>query len=456
MPNIPRVYISAIKKTSGKTTVAVAVNRLMRERGLVVQPFKKGPDFIDPMWHTQASGRYCRNLDFFFLNRKDIVGYFVDKCQGADIAVIEGNHGLFDDIRPEGGTDNASLARLLVSPVLLVIDVKEMGRTVVPVVLGCQQFDRNLTIGGVILNRVQNPRQESRIRKAIEVYTRIPVLGAIPEDEGITILQRHLGLSATLSPSDREKIVSSIADLVEGFIDLDGIISVAGRAGEIEDTGYKQMRCRRAHSVRIGVAYDEAFNFYYNDNLELLELCGGVLSFFSPLRDSSLPEVDALYIGGGFPEIFLEELEANVGIRNQVREFIMDGLPVYAECGGLVYLAREVSFERSHGKMVGVVDAGVRFSKKPVGHGYTILRPLVEDGYWWGGVSEIRGHEFHHARLDVFGFLNCAFNVERGFGVNGSCDGIVVRNSLASFTHVYSPGSPEFLLKWVEFIQSVS
>jgi len=452
MVNIPRLYVAAIKKTSGKTTVAIALNRILSQKDLVVQPFKKGPDFIDPMWHTQAAKRICRNLDFFFLSKEKLVSYFFEKVQRADIAVIEGNHGLFDDIKAEGGSDNAALAKLLSVPVILVLDVKETGRSVVPIILGSQQFDKDIKIGGVILNRVQSDRQKKVLIEAIKIYTNIPILGVIPESKDISILQRHLGLSATLKSNEKENIISGIAGYLERFLDIEKIIKIANSAEDFSKTAKnEQMESKENYDINIGIAKDEAFSFYYPDNLEFLESLGCSLNFFSPMEDK-LPEADALYIGGGFPEIYLNELESNIGMRANIKKFVENGMPVYAECGGLAYLTKKITFNEIKGEMVSAIDAETIFQKKPVGHGYTILKPISKNKGWWNNLKIIRGHEFHHALLKKSN-NEYAFKIERGFGINGASDGLIFKNSMASFTHIYAPGNPEFFIEWVKFVK---
>jgi len=453
---IPRVYIAAIKKTSGKTTIAIALNRIFKEMNMIVQPFKKGPDFIDPMWHTQAAGRACRNLDFFFLPKARIANYFISKAKDADISIIEGNHGLFDDIEVEGGSDNATLAKLLSTPIILIIDVKEMGRTIVPIILGCKNFDTDLKIGGVILNRIQNSRQKKRLEEAISRYINIPILGTIPENKDISIAQRHLGLSSTLSRVEREEVICKISDYLKRFLDIKGILRLANSTDRLPDEQDFETNQydKKQYNSDIGVALDEAFNFYYPDNLEALESLGCTLHFFSPLRDSRLPKVDAIYIGGGFPELFLEELESNETLRGDLRKFIESGKPLYAECGGLVYLTKKIGFRGKEGNMVGAIDTESSFQEKPVGHGYTILEPNTNHKGWWSRLRNLVGHEFHHALLNKTD-NRCAFKIKRGFGINRVCDGIITKNSLASFTHIHALGNVGFFAEWVGFIENL-
>ncbi len=448
--NIPRIYISAIKKSSGKTIIAVAINRILLKKGLTVQPFKKGPDFIDPMWHTKAANRSCRNLDFFFLPDEKLLAYFADKTKESDIAVIEGNHGLFDDINTKGETDNASLAKLLKSPVILVMDVKEMGRSIVPIILGCSDFDKSLRIGGIILNKIQSYRQEKRLKEAISLYTDIPIVGAIPETDDIHIPYRHLGLFSTLKDEEKEQFISKLAEFAERFLDIETIIKIANTAETTEFNIQLDNNDKEKFNITIGIAYDKAFNFYYKDNFEEMEKYGCKLKFFSPLYDSHIPCMDALYIGGGFPEIFAKTLENNLSIKKEINAFIDNNMPVYAECGGLIYLTNSITYNNKRYKMVSAIKTETSFHKKPVGHGYTILKPTKNAPGWWSKIQTVKGHEFHHASLSEK-INRFAFEVKRGFGIDGKHDGIAINNLLASFTHIYAPSS-SFFREWIRHI----
>ncbi len=446
--SVPRLYISAIKKTSGKTTIAIAINRILKDMGFKVQPYKKGPDFIDPMWHSVAAHRSGRNLDFFLMGKSMIKTHFLKTSSDADIAVIEGNHGLFDDINIYGGSDNASLAKLLKAPVILIMDVKEVGRTAVALIKGCMEFDRELQIAGVILNRVQNNRQKKKLMDAINAYLSIPIVGAIPEKENMAILQRHLGLSSTMTQEEKEKRIKEIASTIKPFLDMKSIINIADKAGRVTATVNTEETEKEHLNLRIGVAFDEAFNFYYPENMETLKESGCEIVHFSPLKDGSLPDVDAIYIGGGFPEIFAEELQENSSMRKQLKEFIERGGSVYAECGGLIYLTKSITFKSKTSSMVGAIDATVEFTTKPVGHGYTILEPS-ETVHWLKNTPAIKAHEFHHAKLTIEK-KRCAFNILRGFGVDGECDGVVEKNTIAAFSHQYAPSS-QFFTRWLKF-----
>ncbi len=494
-------YISAAKRNSGKTTLSIAICRLLKQKNFTVQPFKKGPDFIDPMWLGIASQKNCYNLDFYFLSKKKIVKHFMERSAESDISIVEGNHGLYDSTDLYGRTSNASLAKLLCLPVILVVDVSEINRSIVPMILGFKDFDKNLKLSGLLLNKVHSKRHEKNLIRAIKYYTDVNVVGAVPNIAEVSIKQRHLGLVSTLAKGELNELIEKITGMVSGYIDISAILKMsnvtAGKmakkigspvnpffdsdnsnaAGEHinisasnaaplhTDNGNHNINNinniinnipNRKKRLKIGIALDNAFNFYYNENLEELEALGSELVFFSPLNDQVLPDVDAVYIGGGFPEVFAQALEANHSIRIDIKEKVEEGLPVYAECGGLMYLCRSITHNETESAMVGIIDADVKLTKKPKGHGYTMLKPLNysrDSWQWHQKVRTLKGHEFHHSFLDNMPDACFGFNIIRGYGVNGSNDGIIYKNVLASFTHVYSKASPSWFKKWVSFIK---
>ncbi len=460
------IYIAAAKRNSGKTTVSIALSRLFKNRGLSVQPFKKGPDFIDSMWLNIASGKKIYNLDFYFMPRNKIKKHFLTHSLGSDISIVEGNHGLHDSLDMHGRSSNAEMAKLLGLPVIFLIDVGELNRGVVPLIMGFQQFDRDVNIKGIILNKVHSKRHEKNLIKAIHYYTDLKIVGNIPNNLEYSIKQRHLGLLSTLSSEERENFVADMSSKISDFIDTDSIIKISKIAKKscsaVKDSAVlppnKNKKRITRNTVKIGIAYDNAFNFYYNENIEVLERLGCEIIKFSPLKDAFLPDVDAFYIGGGFPEIFSGELQANINIRREMKRRIEEGIPVYAECGGLMYLCKSISYENNFHEMVGVIDANVKFTKKPKGHGYTKLSPFFYDrkeGLWFNKIKSIKGHEFHHSFIDMSSSISSdlVFNVKKGFGVNGTGDGIAYKNILAGYTHIYSASSSGWFKNWVAFIK---
>lgn len=451
------LFISAAHKSSGKTTVALGLCAALSARGLAVQPFKKGPDYIDPMWLSAAAGRACRNLDFHLMGREEIAASFARHAAAADIAVIEGNKGLYDGLDLDGANSNAALARLLGSPVILVLDARGMTRGVAPLILGYQAFDRSISIAGVILNNLGGARHEAKLRAVIEHYTDVPVVGAVPLDPGVTIVERHLGLVPSNEARGAGRAVDAIRAHIAAHVDLNRLLGIARYAAPLPQVA----RCsaaapREAHDrVRIGIARDAAFGFYYADDLEALADAGAELVPIDFLRAAALPPVDGLIIGGGFPEARMRELEANAGFRRTLRAAIEEGLPVYAECGGLMYLARRVIWNGASAEMVGAIPADVVMHERPVGRGYMQLAATGDAPWSPAAAGEaVPAHEFHYSSLEnVAGGLRFAYEVKRGYGVDGARDGIVYRNVLASYCHLRGAGSRGWAHPFVKFVR---
>ena len=338
-----------------------------------MQPFKKGPDYIDPLWLGQASGRPCHNLDFYLSSHEEIQRSFVKHGHDSEIQLIEGNHGLYDGLDLEGSNSNAALAALLDAPVILVIDVQGMTRGIAPLVLGYQQFDPNIRIGGIILNQVRGDRHESRLRAVLEHYTDVPVLGAVKHDPKLKIVERHLGLMPSNENKEAEQKIGYIGERIAQQIDLDALLEVAAPSSELATTEFAGPPPTKK-DVRLGIARDAAFGFYYPGDLEALEYAGAELVPFDTLKDKQLPDIDALFIGGGFPEVHMETLSNNTAMRGAIRDAIESGMPVYAECGGLMYLARRINWGSKSCEMVGVIPGDIEMHERPVGRGYTRLK----------------------------------------------------------------------------------
>jgi cobyrinic acid a,c-diamide synthase len=312
-----RMLISAAHKSSGKTMVSIGLCAALKNRGHVVQPYKKGPDYIDPMWLSQAAGRACRNLDLYLMERDDIVATF--ERHSAEINLVEGNKGLYDGLALDGSNSNAALAKQLDLPVFLVIDARGMTRGIAPLILGYQAFDSEINIAGVILNNLGGSRHEAKLRAVIEHYTDVPVVGAIHYDERLSIIERHLGLMPSNESQIATEKIKQIGDAIAEQVDLDKLLALSKK--EPLDVPHKAvvspLPC--GDKVRIGIARDRAFGFYYADDLDALEAAGAELVPFDALHDARLPEIDALYIGGGFPETCAAELEANSALRTQIK-----------------------------------------------------------------------------------------------------------------------------------------
>jgi cobyrinic acid a,c-diamide synthase len=441
----PRLVVAAPQGRSGKTTVTLGLCAALAGRGLLIQPFKKGPDYIDPSWLTEAAGRSCRTLDpFFLVSEPAIRQAFCRGAAGADLSLVEGNHGLYDSLDDEGSSSTAAVARSLQAPVLLVVNAARMSRSVAAMVKGYQLFEPDTNIAAVILNNVAQSRHEAKLRRAIEQHCGLPVLGALPRSDALTIPDRHLGLVPRAEDEQLIPALEACRAAAEQHLDLDGVLALARTAPSLpawSESG-TLAPARRAGTVRIGVIRDRAFTFYYPENLEALVEAGAELLFIDALHAAALPDVAGLYIGGGFPEMFMAELAANTGLRGDIRAAAEQGLPIYAECGGLMYLARRITWGDSSAEMVGALPCEVEMTGRPQGHGYVVAQTVAANPFLPVGTL-LRGHEFHHSRLVyLVGELNTAYKLDRGQGVGAGRDGLIHKNILAAYMHLHAAGSP--------------
>jgi len=456
-----KLLISAAHKSSGKTTVTVGLCAALTAQGLRVQPFKKGPDYIDPMWLGQASGRACFNLDPYLMTPEQINDCFTRHSVGADISIVEGNKGLYDGLALDGSNSNAALAHLLELPVVLVLDARGMTRGIAPLILGYQAFDARIRIAGVILNQLGGARHESKLRAVIEHYTDVQVLGAIGHDPRLAVVERHLGLMPNHELDDAAQRVRAMGDLIASQVDLSRIVQIAQSSAPrptTTTTPAPSIQAPELPRVRIGLARDKAFGFYYPDDLLALEQAGAEIVPFDTLQDPCLPAVDGLFIGGGFPEMFMPELQANTSMRSSIKAAIEADLPVYAECGGLMYLARKLRWKDEEYDMVGALPADVLMHERPVGRGYVALETTA-DATWMSSGQEkkqvLRGHEFHYSSLEnVDPDLKFAYRVKRGHGVDGQHDGVVYRQVLASYAHLRSGAGSDWAPQFVNFVRA--
>jgi cobyrinic acid a,c-diamide synthase len=449
-----RVLISAAHKSSGKTTFSVGLCAALHAAGLAVQPFKKGPDYIDPMWLALAAGRDAYNLDPFLSNRDEIVATFGAAATRADLSVIEGNKGLYDGLALDGSNSNAALATLLGAPVLLVIDARGMTRGIAPLLLGYQAFDRNVRIGGVVLNQVGGSRHEAKLRAVIEHYTDMPVLGALAYDPALQLEERHLGLVTSQEVDNAQTRVQALGRRVAEQVNLARVLELARCAPPLPRPAACVTPLRvppPARTVRIAIARDKAFGFYYPDDLEGLREAGAELLPFDTLHDAHLPAADGLFIGGGFPEMFMDELQANASLRADIAAAIDGGLPAYAECGGLMYLARSLQWQGRMCRMVGAIPGDATMHARPVGRGYVRLQPTAD--HPWAASGEVLAHEFHHSSLDGLPHgQRFAYRIGRGHGIDGAHDGLLHRNLLASYSHLRGAG---WAARFVAFVRRV-
>ncbi|CAA6806950.1 MAG: Cobyrinic acid A,C-diamide synthase [uncultured Thiotrichaceae bacterium] len=495
---MPSLFISAAHKSSGKTTLSIGLCAALRDRQLHVQPFKKGPDYIDPLWLSAASGHACHNLDFNTMSHEEIIHTVQHYGQHADISLIEANKGLYDGISLDGSDNNAAVAKLIGAPVILVIDTRGITRGIAPLLMGYQQFDHGVNIAGVILNRVGGARHAGKLRESVEYYTDLKVLGAVQNNSEMEIEERHLGLMPSNESGESGKQIMRIRDLVAEQVDLEGVLGVAGRQhsvarppsptlppqgeeGSFTSESITQEKLRSSvppfdsaqgtarHTtqklsrdeaqlmkVRIGICQDPAFGFYYPGDIEALQQAGAEIIPINTLTDSVLPAIDGLFIGGGFPETQMHQLSANESMRQSIHAAIENGLPTYAECGGLMYLSRSLQWHDEPVDMVGIIPGDASMHKKPQGRGYVKLQETA-DMPWPGGSTKqiINAHEFHYSALENLTVKGrFAYRMLRGTGIDGEYDGWVYKNLLASYTHIRHTRQFLWAHRFVEFIRT--
>jgi len=451
MLTLPRLLLSAPQKSSGKTMVSLGILCHLAREGMAVTSFKKGPDYIDPMWHRLASGSECYNLDPYLMGRQGCIDSFVTNSgRSGALSLIEGNHGLHDGMDIDGSDSTAGLAAMLQVPVLLVVDSRRTNRGVAAQVLGMQSMPPLVSIAGVVLNQVRNSRQEEKQKLAIERYCGVPVLGAIPADEELVIPERHLGLTTVGETAGARSFIGKAAEKLARYCDMPAICSLFHQAPPLEVLRPRQRERVEDPEVRIGLFWDAAFCFYYPDNLDALRAAGADLVFIDSLAaGASLPDIDGLYLGGGFPESFLDILSSNRGLQKDVRDRVESGMPTYAECGGLIYLSRSAVFGGKSYPLAGLLPFDIAFQQRPAGHGYLDLQSSTGTP-WFEKGERVRAHEFHYACL----LRPCAacsyqFDVMRGYGVTGKQDGVLYRNLFASFAHLHAAGNPGWARRFV-------
>ncbi len=447
---IPRVVVAGLRGGSGKTTLSIGLIAALRLRGMRVAAFKKGPDYIDAGWLSSAASSPCYNLDPFLIGEPRALYSFVSHSQGADIAVIEGNRGLFDGMDAEGTLSTSTLARLIKSPVVLILDCTKATRSMAALVLGSKTLERGLQLGGVVLNNIAGARHERITRQSIESLTGVPVLGAIPRMASIGLPERHMGLTPRDEYPEVSEAIEALARLIETHADVGRIIEIASSAPRIvtkpadAPVQFKQP----VAAPRIGVIRDSAFQFYYPENVEELRRAGAEVVELSALTMKRLPPIDALYIGGGFPETHSVGLSKNKNFRAGLRDAVEDGLPVYAECGGLMYLGSGLTVGGRRYEMSGVLPLEFEMHARPAAHGYTVVSVAGANPFLKKG-TVLHGHEFHYSAVNPGSIpkgSRYAYRNKRGGGISAGRDGIVYKNVVATYTHLHALGAPE----WVE------
>ncbi len=441
----PRLMIAALRGGAGKTAISIGLAAAWRlYHGRRIVPFKKGPDYIDAAWLSVAAGRDCYNLDPFSMKPDEILRSFIIRADRCDGAVIEGNRGLFDGVDVRGSYSSAEVAKLLGTPVILILDATKMTRTAAALVLGCRGLDPEVNIAGVILNHVAGKRHEQVLKGAVERYGGLPVLGVFPKGSLEFFPERHLGLVPPPESKNMEEAVRRAAEKIRDCVDLEAVWSIARSAGPLgspQSSVASAVRRKERGAVTIGVVRDAAFQFYYPENLEALKGRGAELIEVSSFDACPLPRLDALYIGGGFPEMHLEALSGNSVFRESLKNEIEAGLPVYAECGGLMFLCRGIFRQESLFPMTGVFPFDVILGAKPEGHGYTVMECVAENPFFPKG-AVFRGHEFHYSRMvRRAGGFPFVFRLRKGHGIVAGWDGICYKNAIACYSHLHVVGN---------------
>ncbi len=448
------LFLSAAHKSSGKTTLSIGLAAAFAARGLDVQPFKKGPDYIDPIWLGMAAGRPCYNLDFHVAGKAETVADYCRRGAGADLCLIEGNKGLHDGLDLDGSNSNAALARALHAPVVMVVDARGTMRGIAPLLIGYQVFDREVNIAGVIANLTGGPRHEAKLRAAVEAYTDIPFLGALGNDPAISLDERHLGLIPGYEDRAAKSRIEQIARVVGDRVDLERLLEIAGQARSLPAPLAPLAPTGDFRGLRIGIARDRAFGFYYPGDLEAFADAGAELVLIDTLGDTRLPALDGLWLGGGFPERHAAALESNAALRGEIRAAIENGLPTYAECGGLMYLARSLRWRDVVHEMVGVLPADAVMCERSQGRGYVELAE-IDAAHPWPAASpggNLYAHEFHYSRLEGLSDApHYAYEVLRGNGIDGRHDGYVYRNLLAGYAHQRHTADNPWVTRFLAF-----
>ena len=448
----PRVLIAGDRSSSGKTTIVAGLLSALRRKGLAVQPFKVAMDYIDPSYHSWITGRNCRNLDGYLMKEDAVREIYAHAAEKADIAVIEGVRGLYEGYDGDLGS-TAQMAKLLRVPVIFVVDARSITRSCAALVKGYMDYDPQVDFKGVILNKVGSDRHAEKAIREMERYAGVEVVGVIRRNEDMHLAMRHLGLVPVLEGKTRHEgfanRVDRIREIVEEGINLSRIIEMAREAEPLEDVEPDLYKKNSAgEGLRIGIARDEAFNFYYRDNLEMMELAGAELVPYSPVHDRALPQVDGIYIGGGYPELYARELSENDAMLSSLESFHQGGHPIFAECGGLMYLGREIEWEGEKQELAGLVPGKARRGKVRV-VSYVHGR-LTRDSPLGRAGEAIMGHEFHHSEMIMDEGADYAIRLERGRGIKDGWDGLCRENLVASYTHIHSASFRGFPAHFLE------
>lgn len=455
---IPRILISALRGGAGKTLLSLGLCRAFVRDGLSLVPCKKGPDYIDAAWLSRAARKTATNLDPFFLSAERLRALLCYRAEKADIVLIEGNRGLFDGRDLQGSCSTGTLAAALHCPVLLSLDCTKMTRTAAALIHGLTTFDPQVRIGGVVLNQIATERQAALVRSSIEHYTGVPVLGCVPRLTQNPLPERHMGLVSHHEPEQADTILDSLADLIKNHVDTERVLDLARSAPPLAAClpfWQEPQMAAPSPKPRIAWVKDAALWFYYAENLEALERAGAELVELSLLSTKPWPEIDGLYLGGGFPEEMADALSASDKMP-LLRTLSNQGLPIYAECGGFMVLSKEIIRDGRHYPMAGIFPVSAHFHPKPQGLGYVEAAVTCPNPFHPLGAL-VRGHEFHYSRAEFYAESEnsgqaaptTCLQLSSGTGMGQGKDGLFVRQTFASYTHIYAPAAPHWAQHFV-------
>ena len=434
--NIPRLVLAGATSGVGKTTISCAIIHAMTKLGYSVQPFKVGPDYIDPSYLTEVSGNNTRNLDPWIMGNKELVKSFVTNST-SNVSLIEGVMGFYDGF--SGKSNLASthhVATLLKAPVILVLDASKTARSIAATAMGYKTFHKNSRISGIILNKIGSKKHELLCRQALESL-KTPIFGCIPKNSNLSLESRHLGLIPIIEQKQLLKKIRNLASNISDFLNIHEIIKLSKQTSKLPKVSTQK---QKRPKTTIAIALDNSFNFYYPDNFDALRREGAKIVFFSPISDKNIPRCNGIFIGGGFPEILANSLEKNRKIQQSIKKLAEDNLPIYAECGGLMYLTKSISYGNKKHKMVGIFDCETKMTKKMklnYTKGTILSKSLISSA-----PQKLRGHEFHYSEINsIPKDSKFIYQLSIGEGIQNKKDGLTEFNTLASYGHLYFDSS---------------
>lgn len=449
---IPRIVISGTASGVGKTSISCGIMKALSKKKKVA-PFKVGPDFIDPIYHRFATGNFSRNLDTFFMEKDALIENFTRGAEKKDIAIIEGVRGLYEGIDPVeeiGSTSHVS--KILESPVILVMNTRSLTKSAAAYIKGFQALDQDVKIRGVILNQVRDDVHFQKLKKAVEVFTDVEVVGSI-ERGAISLSSRHLGLVPLIEREDREEVMEDLGEQIESSLDINKIKDIADEAEDLEKKEGSLFHINpelKNNKITVGIPFDKAFSFYYRENIDALEENGAKIKYFRPTEAENLPEADCYYIGGGYPEIYPDAISNNKSFLKDLKSAFEESKPIYGECGGLMILSKYIEVENKRYPMAGIFDQGTLMKKSKQGLSYVIAQP-TKNHFFLKDI--VKGHEFHYSKMEPLPLKqDFAYKILRGKGINEGRDGLIKNKCIGSYLHVHVGGAPLWASSFLESV----